>query len=100
MKAKVELPKAFSVRDTHEFLPTQHLLRRMNPKLVVKQVATGVHVDGGGTVLWGLVYLEGEPPSKLKVEAALREAGFDFAHNVLTQAALVWTDHSDGVAGV
>ena len=53
MKAKVELPKAFSVRDKHEFLPIQHLLGRMNPKLVVKQAATGVHVDGGGTVVWG-----------------------------------------------
>ena len=94
MKAKVELPKAFSVRDEHEFLPLQHLLGRMNPQLVVKQVATGVHVDGGGTVFWGLVYLKGEPPSKKKVENALREAGFDFAHNVLTQAAAVWTDHA------
>ena len=95
MKAKVELPKAFSVRDKHEFVPAQHLLARMNAKLVVKQVATGVHVDGGGTVFWGLVYLEGEPPSKKKVGAALREAGFDFAHNVLTQAASVLTDHSE-----
>ena len=93
MKAKIELPKAFSVRDQREFLPTQHLLGRMSPKLIVKQVATGVHVDGGGTVFWGVVYLEGEPPSKKKVEAALREAGFDFAHNVLTQAASVLTDH-------
>ena len=94
MHAKVELPKAFSVRDEHEFLPIQHLMARLNPKLLVKQVATGVHVDGGGTVFWGLVYLKGEPPSKQKVEMALREAGFDFAHNVLTQAALVLTDHS------
>ncbi len=97
MHAKVELPKAFSVRDEHEFLPIQHLLARMNPQLVVRQVATGVHVDGGGTVLWGLVFSKGEPPSRKKVEAALREAGFDFAHNVLTQAASVQTDHaSDG----
>jgi hypothetical protein len=51
-------------------------------------------VNGGGTVLWGLVHLEGEPPSKQKVELALREAGFDFAHNVLTQATNVVTDHS------
>ena len=100
MKAKVELPKAFSVQDKHEFLPTQHLLGRMNPRLIVKQVATGVHVDGGGTVFWGLVYLQGEPPSRMRVEAALREAGFDFAHNVLTQAALVWTDHSDDATSV
>ena len=94
MNAEVELPKAFSVRDEHEFFPIQHLMERLNPKLMVKQVATGVHVDGGGTVFWGLVYLDGEPPSKKKVEFALREAGFDFAHNVLTQAAFVWTDHS------
>ena len=51
--------------------------------------------DGGGTVHWGLVYLKGESPSKKKVEVALREAGFDFAHNVLTQMADVKTDHSE-----
>jgi len=95
MKAKIDLPKAFSVRDEHEFLPIGHLLSRLNPSLVVKQIAAGVHVDGGGTVLWGLVFLKGEPPSKKKVELALREAGFDFVHNVLTQGAFVWTDHSE-----
>jgi hypothetical protein len=94
MHATVELPGAFSVRDEHEFLPIQHLMARLNPKLLVKEVATGVHVEGGGTVHWGLVYLNGEPPSKKKVEIALREAGFDFAHNVLTQMADVRTDHS------
>ncbi len=93
MHAKVALPKAFSVRDEHEFFPIQHLMARLNPKLLVQQVATGIHVDGGGTVFWGLVYLNGEPPSTQEVERALREAGFDFAHNVLTQAANVWTDH-------
>jgi hypothetical protein len=95
MNAKVELPKAFSVRDEHEFFPIQHLMARLNPQLVAKQVATGVHLDGGGTVFWGLVYLKSEPPSKKKAEIALREAGFDFAHNVLTQMADVQTDHSD-----
>lgn len=95
MKAKIDLPKAFSVRDEHEFLPIRHLLSRLNPSLVVKQVAAGVHMDGGETVLWGLVFLKGEPPSKKKVELALREAGFDFVHNVLTQGAFVWTDHSE-----
>ena len=94
MHAKIELPKTFSVRDEHEFCTVQDLLARMNPHLLVRQVATGVHVDGGGTVFWGLVYLDGEPPSRKKVEIALREAGFDFVHNVLTQAAFVWTDHS------
>jgi hypothetical protein len=94
MHAKMELPKAFSVRDEHEMVPIQHLMTRLNPKLIVKRIATGVHVDGGSTVFWGLVYLNGEPPSKKKVEIALREAGFDFTHNVLTQAAFVLTDHS------
>lgn len=94
MHVGIELPKAFSVRDEHEFLPIQHLMARLNSQLIVKQVATGVHVNGGGTVLWGLVYLKGESPSKRNVEAALREAGFDFAHNVLTQMADVRTDHS------
>jgi hypothetical protein len=94
MHATVELPKAFSVRDEHEFFPIQHLMARLNPKLMVKQVATGMHVSGGGTVFWGLVFLNGESPSKKTVESALREAGFDFSHNLLTQAAFVWADHS------
>ena len=93
MHTKVELPKAFSVRDEHEFLPIEHLMARLNPQLVVKRVATGVHVDGGGTVHWGLIFLRSEPPSRKKVEIALRESGFDFAHNVLTQTANVLTDH-------
>ncbi len=81
MQAPVELPKAFSVRDEHEFFPIQHLLARLNPKLTVSQVATGKHVDGGCTVYWGLVYIEGRPPSDADVQAALKEAGFDFSHN-------------------
>lgn len=93
MYAQIELPKAFAVRDEHEFLPIQHLMARLNPQLVVKQVATGVHVDGGSTVFWGLVYLNGKPPEKKMVEMALREAGFDFAHNVVTQMADVRTEH-------
>ena len=75
MHAKIELPKAFSVRDEHEFCPVQDLLTRMNPQLIVKEVATGVHVDGGSTVFWGLVYQNGKPPDKKQVETALREAG-------------------------
>jgi hypothetical protein len=91
MQATVELPKAFSVRDEHEFFPVQHLLVRLNPKLVVAQVATGLHVNGGCTVFWGLVYQEDHLPSKKQVEAALREAGFDFVHNVLVQISDVRT---------
>lgn len=93
MQTNIQLPKAFSVRDEHEFYPIQHLMARLNPKLSVKQVATGRHVDGGETVFWGLVYLNGDSPDKHKVEMALKEAGFDFAHNVLTQAAHAWSDH-------
>jgi hypothetical protein len=29
-------------------------------------MTTGVHVDGGGTVFWGLAYMKDEPPSKKK----------------------------------
>jgi hypothetical protein len=94
MHAQVEVPKAFSVRDEHEFYPIQHLMARLNPKLMVKQIATGMHVNRGGTVFWGLVFLEGETPGKAQVESALREAGFDFAHSRLTQAAFMWSDRS------
>ena len=50
--------------------PDQHSSSRLNPKLLVKEVATGVHVDGGDTVRWGLVDPNGEPLSKKKVETA------------------------------
>ena len=77
----IELPKAFSVRDDHEFFPIQHLMSRLNPNRVVSHVATGVHVDGGCTVFWGLVHLKDQPLTNREVEAALAEAGFDVAHN-------------------
>jgi hypothetical protein len=44
MQAAVDLPKTFSVRDEHEFFPIPHLTARLNPKLMVQQVATGRHV--------------------------------------------------------
>ena len=91
MHAQVNLPKVFSVRDEHEFYPIQHLMARLNPRLTVAQVATGVHVNGGCTVLWGIVYLEGQPLGKKDVETALRDAGFDFGHNVLIQASCLTT---------
>ena len=81
MRVEVEVPKAFSFRDDHEIYVHQHLMARLNPRLRVEQVATGVHVDGGGTVIWGLVYLEERPPTADEVEAALEEAGFDLKHN-------------------
>ena len=81
MQAAVDLPKAFSVRDEHEFFPIQHLMGRLNPKFMVQQVATGRHVNGGYTVYWGIVYFDGQPLTPKDVEAALTEAGFDTAHN-------------------
>lgn len=87
MQATVELPKAFSARDENEIPPIQHLMTRLNPQLVVKQVATAMHVDGGGTVLWGLVCLEGQSLTKQDIETALREAGFDFEQSDLAEAA-------------
>jgi hypothetical protein len=91
MKAQVELPKAFSVRDENEFYPIEHLTARLNPKLQVVHVATGIHVNGGHTAFWGIVCLEGQTPTRKEVEAALNEAGFDFGHNILTQASGLWT---------
>jgi hypothetical protein len=91
MKAQVELPKAFSVRDENELYPIRHLMAKLNPMLLVTQVGTGVHVNGGCTVFWGIVYLQGQSPSRKEVEAALAEAGFDFARNVLTKASQLWT---------
>ena len=61
MQAAVELPKAFSVRDDRELTLIQDLVAQLNPKLLVVQVATGLHVNGGCTVNWGLVYLDGQP---------------------------------------
>jgi hypothetical protein len=80
MQAEVNLPKAFSVQNEDEFFPFQHLLARLNPKLMVVEVATGMHQNGGRTVFWGLAYLDGQPITRQDVEDALKEAGFDFKH--------------------
>jgi hypothetical protein len=101
MRAYVEVPKAFSACDENEIAPIRHLMARLNPQLVVKQVATAMHVGGGGTVVWGLVCLEGQPLAKKDIEAALREAGFDFEHSELAEAAnlglsLPWEGCVDG----
>jgi hypothetical protein len=91
MTAPIDLPKAFSVRDEHEFYPIEHLLGRLNPELRIVRVATGRHLNGGHTVFWGMVHLNGQTPTRKAVEAALNEAGFDFGHNILTQTSDVWT---------
>ena len=94
MQATVNLPKAFSVRDEDEFFPMQHLMARLNPQLHVVQITTGRHVNGGSTAFWGLVYLKSQPPSKKDIEAALKEAGFDFTFNVVIQASNVLIDQA------
>jgi hypothetical protein len=81
MRLSVEVPKAFSVRDEHEFFAHQDVMARMNPQLRVTQVAMGVHVNGGCTVFWGLVYLDGQKIGRGELETALVEAGFDLKHN-------------------
>ena len=81
MQASMRLPVAFSVHDEHEFFPMLHLMVRMNPKLTVTPMVTGRHINGGCTVLWGLIHEEGQVLAKEDMEAALREAGFDFQHN-------------------
>jgi hypothetical protein len=90
MQAQIELPKAFSVREENEFFAFQHLMARLNSKLMVEQAATGKHINGGCTSFWGIVYLDGHKPGKTEVEAALKEAGFDFCHNAVTGGAYVW----------
>lgn len=99
MQATMEVPQAFSARSESEIAPIQHLVARLNPQLVVKQIATAVHIDGGGTVLWCLVSLQGQPPNKKDVDTALREAGFDFEHSVLAEAANLCVSHP-GEGGV
>jgi hypothetical protein len=93
MIATIELPKAFSVRDDREFPLLQDLMARLNPKLLVAQVATGVHVDGGSTVNWGLVYMDGQSLTDADVAAALTEAGLDAQHNAEIQPPRIWVNN-------
>ena len=97
MQATVELPIAFSVRDDCEFPLIRDLVARLNPKLLVVQVATGLHVDGGCTVNWGLVYLNGQPLTDEEVAAALKDAGFDIEHNAEIQPSRTWVNNQPDV---
>ncbi len=90
MQTSIAVPQAFSIRDENEFYPIQHLLARLNSKLMVVRVATGRHIHGGPTVVWGLVYLDGKAPSQDAVESALQKAGFDLANNVAVEASCLW----------
>jgi hypothetical protein len=93
MQATIELPKAFSVRDDREISLIQDLISRLNPKLLAIQVATGVHVDGGYTVHWGLVYLDGQPPTEEDLQAALKDAGLDVEHNAEIKLSRMWVNN-------
>jgi hypothetical protein len=81
METTIEVPKAFSVRDDHEFLAFKHLMARLNPRLRVRQVGMGLHVNSGFTVFWGLVSLENQRVTPQEFHDALAEAGFDFGHS-------------------
>lgn len=98
MKATINLPKAFSLRDDNEFYPVQHLMARLNPKLMVTHVTTGRHVAGGPTVIWGIVYLQGQRLTRASVEQALKEAGYDFACNAPIQASNLWDEEAETVS--
>jgi hypothetical protein len=98
MKAAVDLPKAFSVRDDRELPIIQDLMTRLNPNILVAQVATGVHIDGGYTVNWGLVYMDGQPPTDEDVAAALKEAGLDAQHNAEIQPSRIWVNNEPRAA--
>jgi hypothetical protein len=97
MKATIELPKAFSVRDDNELPLIQDLMARLNPKLMVVQVATGVHIDGGYTVNWGLVYMDGQRLTDADVAVALKEAGLDARHSAEIQSPRIWVNNEPGV---
>ena len=81
MEFTVQIPQAFSVREENEFYAFEHLMMRLNPQLRVKRVATGRHINGGCTVLWGVVCPAGQDVPRDELEAALKEAGFDFPQN-------------------
>jgi hypothetical protein len=89
MKAEIQLPKAFSLQNEDEFFPFQHLLARMNPKLMVVEVATGMHKNGGRTVFWGLAFLEGQLITRQELEDSLAEAGFDFSRGKIQNVPFV-----------
>ena len=97
MRATIELPKAFSVREERELPLVQDLMTRLNPKLLVVQVATGVHIDGGYTVNWGLVYMDGQSLTDDDVAVALKEAGLDAQHNAEIQEPRIWVNNEPGV---
>lgn len=81
MDVRLNLPVAFSVRDQHEFQSHRDVLTRLNPDLIVREIATGIHINGGPTVYWGIVYVKGQEIADGEITSALKLAGYNFAHN-------------------
>lgn len=81
MDVSLNLPVAFSVRDHHEFQAHRDVLQRIHPDLTIQEVATGIHVNGGPTVYWGLVYIKGQVVTDEVINSCLQLAGFHFGHN-------------------
>ena len=81
METTIQVPKAFSVRDDHEFLAFKHLMARLNPQLRVRQVGMGLHVDSGYTVFWGLVSFGGPAGGPRGVRRGPPRSGLDFDHH-------------------
>ncbi len=84
------------MRDENEFYPVRFLIARLNPKLLVAHVTTGRHVAGGPTVIWGIVYLDGQPLSRAAVELALKEAG-STSPTTPDQASSLWDTNAETV---
>jgi hypothetical protein len=70
MSISIRIPKAFSVREENEFFAFKHLAQRLNPQLRVTQVGLGLHVNGGHTVYWGLVHLDGQRIENMEMESS------------------------------
>jgi hypothetical protein len=93
MQPSIKLPIAFSVSRDNELSMIQDILTRLNHELIVVQVATGLHIDGGSTVNWGLVYHNAQSPTEAEVRAALEEAGLDLQHNAEIQPLRIWVEN-------
>jgi hypothetical protein len=97
MQATIELPRAFSVRDDREFPLVRDLMLRLNSKLLIVEVGTGMHLTGDSTVHWGLVYLDGQRLTDKQVHDALADAGLDFKHSAEIQSSRIWVDNQPDV---
>ena len=56
-------------------------------------------MDGGSTVNWGLVYMDGQPLTDEDLQAALKDAGLDFVHNAEIQPSRVWVNNQTVTVG-